>query len=178
VPAPLSIYEGINKLKAAHTLTLEDGRVEEERYWRLSYQKPTPSPVNQRPLNICASCSPIRSVCVWCPMCRSVFLLSGGVDSSAVTALAVQAASETVKTFSISFAESSFDESSYARAVAKFLNTDHHEERSVPNLAANLVGEIGSWMDEPNSDPSLVADLFVVSLHAQARDGGAGRRRW
>jgi len=34
VPAPLSIYEGINKLKAAHTLTLEDGRVEEERYWR------------------------------------------------------------------------------------------------------------------------------------------------
>ena len=38
VPAPLSIYEGISKLPAAHTLTLEDGKVKVERYWRLSYQ--------------------------------------------------------------------------------------------------------------------------------------------
>jgi asparagine synthase (glutamine-hydrolysing) len=48
-------------------------------------------------------------------------LLSGGVDSSTIAALAVSASSEAVKTFSISFAESSFDESEYARAVAKFL---------------------------------------------------------
>ena len=103
-------------------------------------------------------------------------LLSGGVDSSAVAALAVRASSEAVKTFSISFAESSFDESSYARAVAKFLGTDHHEERLSANLAANLVGEIGSWMDEPFSDPSLVPTYLLVSLHAQARDCRAGRR--
>jgi asparagine synthase (glutamine-hydrolysing) len=54
-----------------------------------------------------------------------------------------------VKTFSISFAETSFDESAYARGVAKFLGTDHHEERLSANLAANLVSEIGAWMDEP-----------------------------
>src|SRR4029079_4249897 len=53
-------------------------------------------------------------------------LLSGGVDSSTVAALAVRASSEAVKTFSISFAEASFDESAYARGVAKFLGTDHH----------------------------------------------------
>ena len=94
-----------------------------------------------------------------------------------MTALAVRASSETVKTFSISFAETSFDESSYARAVAKFLGTDHHEERLSANLAANLVGEIGSWMDEPFSDPSLVPTYLLVALHAQARDGGAGWRR-
>src|SRR5205809_2402546 len=47
VPAPLSIYEGINKLTAAHTLTLEDGRVDLERYWKLSYKKPDPVPTER-----------------------------------------------------------------------------------------------------------------------------------
>jgi asparagine synthase (glutamine-hydrolysing) len=104
-------------------------------------------------------------------------LLSGGIDSSAVTALAVRASSEPVKTFSISFAEASFDESSYARAVAKFLGTDHHEERLSANLAANLVGEIGSWMDEPFSDPSLVPTYLLSRFtrkHVTVALGGDG----
>ena len=104
-------------------------------------------------------------------------LLSGGVDSSTVAALAVRASSEPVKTFSISFAESSFDESSYARAVAKFLGTDHHEERLSANLAANLVGEIGSWMDEPFSDPSLVPTYLLSRFtrrHVTVALGGDG----
>jgi asparagine synthase (glutamine-hydrolysing) len=104
-------------------------------------------------------------------------LLSGGVDSSTVAALAVRASSEAVKTFSISFAESSFDESSYARAVAKFLGTDHHEERLSANLAANLVSEIGSWMDEPFSDPSLVPTYLLSRFtrkHVTVALGGDG----
>ena len=104
-------------------------------------------------------------------------LLSGGVDSSAVAALAVRASSEAVKTFSISFAEASFDESSYARAVAKFLGTDHHEERLSADLAANLVGEIGSWMDEPFSDPSLVPTYLLSRFtrkHVTVALGGDG----
>jgi asparagine synthase (glutamine-hydrolysing) len=104
-------------------------------------------------------------------------LLSGGVDSSTVAALAVRASSEPVKTFSISFAESSFDESSYARAVAKFLGTDHHEERLSANLAANLVGEIGSWMDEPFSDPSLLPTYLLSRFtrrHVTVALGGDG----
>ena len=82
-----------------------------------------------------------------------------------------------VKTFSISFAEASFDESSYARGVAKFLGTDHHEERLSANLAANLVGEIGSWMDEPFSDPSLVPTYLLSRFtrkHVTVALGGDG----
>jgi asparagine synthase (glutamine-hydrolysing) len=104
-------------------------------------------------------------------------LLSGGVDSSTVAALAVRASSEPVKTFSISFAESSFDESTYARAVAKFLGTDHHEERLSVDLAANLVSEIGSWMDEPFSDPSLVPTYLLSRFtrkHVTVALGGDG----
>src|SRR6266516_1880097 len=127
VPAPLSIYEGISKLPAAHTLTLEDGQVKVERYWRLSYQPREPVPtVNE-------AAERLRELLADSVRMRLVsdvplgVLLSGGIDSSIVTALAVRASSETVKTFSISFAESSFDESQYARRVAQYLGTDHHE---------------------------------------------------
>lgn len=177
VPAPHSIYEGIQKLPAAHTLTLEDGRVEVKPYWRLSYKKREPVPT------VDEAAEQLRELLADSVRMRLVsdvplgVLLSGGVDSSTIAALAVRASSEAVKTFSISFAESSFDESAYARAVAKFLGTDHHEERLSANLAANLVGEIGSWMDEPFSDPSLVPTYLLSRFtrkHVTVALGGDG----
>src|SRR6266508_1104801 len=177
VPAPLSIYEGISKLPAAHTLTLEDGDVKVERYWRLSYKTKEPVPT------ISEAAEQLRELLADSVRRRLVsdvplgVLLSGGIDSSVVTALAVRAATETVKTFSISFAEASFDESQYARAVAKFLGTDHHEERFSASLAANLVGEIGAWMDEPISDPSVVPTYLLSRFtrkHVTVALGGDG----
>jgi asparagine synthase (glutamine-hydrolysing) len=177
VPAPLSIYEGISKLPAAHTLTLENGEIKVERYWQLSYQTRRPVP------SVTEAAEQLRELLAESVRMRLVsdvplgVLLSGGIDSSLVAALAVQAASETVKTFSISFAESSFDESPYARAVAKFLGTDHHEERFSASLAANLVGEIGAWMDEPISDPSVVPTYLLSRFtrkHVTVALGGDG----
>ncbi len=177
VPAPLSIYQGIQKLPAAHTLTVEDGRVEVKPYWCLSYKTRQPVPTEEE------AAEELRRLIEDSVRMRLVsdvplgVLLSGGVDSSAVAAMAVRSSSEAVKTFSISFAESSFDESSYARAVAKFLGTDHHEERLSVDLAANLVGEIGSWMDEPFSDPSLVPTFLLSRFtrkHVTVALGGDG----
>src|SRR5438128_3840831 len=177
VPAPLSIYEGINKLPAAHTLTLEEGEIKVERYWRLSYQTTEPVPP------VSEAAERLRELLADSVRMRLVsdvplgVLLSGGIDSSVVTALAVRAATETVKTFSTSFADASFDESQYARAVAKFLGTDHHEERFSASLAANLVSEIGAWMDEPMSDPSLVPTYLLSRFtrkHVTVALGGDG----
>jgi asparagine synthase (glutamine-hydrolysing) len=177
VPAPLSIYEGISKLPAAHTLTLENGEIKVERYWRLSYETRQPVP------SVAEATEQLRDLLADAVKMRLVsdvplgVLLSGGIDSSMVAALAVRASSETVKTFSIGFAEASFDESQYARAVAKFLGTDHHEERFSASLAANLVGEIGAWMDEPISDPSLVPTYLLSRFtrkHVTVALGGDG----
>src|SRR6266536_666880 len=177
VPAPLTIYQGINKLPAAHTLTLEDRDIKTQCYWSLSYRTKQPAPSEAE------AAEHLRELLADSVRMRLVsdvplgVLLSGGVDSSTIAALAVRASSEAVKTFSISFAESSFDESSYARAVAKFLGTDHHEERLSVNLAANLVGEIGSWMDEPFSDPSLVPTYLLSRFtrkHVTVALGGDG----
>ncbi|MCA1628912.1 MAG: asparagine synthase (glutamine-hydrolyzing) [Acidobacteria bacterium] len=177
VPAPHSIYEGISKLPAAHALTLEDGKVETWAYWDVSYRKPATSPTedeaSERLRELLADSVRMRLVAD-VPL---GVLLSGGVDSSAVAALAVGASAGTVKTFSISFAEKSFDESAYARGVADFLGTDHHEERLSANLAADLVGEIGSWMDEPLSDPSLIPTYLLCRFtrqHVTVALGGDG----
>ncbi len=177
VPAPLSIYKGINKLPAAHTLTLENGRTEIKQYWRLSYKKREPVPTLDE------AAEELQALLADAVKMRLVsdvplgILLSGGVDSSAIAALAVRASSETVKTFSISFAEASFDESKYARGVADFLGTDHHEERLNVDLAADLVGDIGSWMDEPLSDASLVPTYLLARFtrkHVTVALGGDG----
>ncbi len=177
VPAPLTIYQGINKLPAAHTLTLDNGKIETRSYWCLSYRTYQPPPTEIE------AATHLRELLAESVRMRLVsdvplgVLLSGGVDSSTIAALAVRASSEAVKTFSISFAESSFDESGYARAVAKFLGTDHHEERLSSNLAANLVSEIGSWMDEPFSDPSLVPTYLLSRFtrkHVTVALGGDG----
>jgi asparagine synthase (glutamine-hydrolysing) len=177
IPAPLSIYQGIQKLPAAHMLTLENGRITIEPYWCLSYKTSQPVPSERE------AAEHLQDLLADSVRMRLVsdvplgVLLSGGVDSSSVAALAVRASSEPVKTFSISFAESSFDESAYARSVAKFLGTDHHEERLSANLAANLVGEIGAWMDEPFSDPSLVPTYLLSRFtrkHVTVALGGDG----
>jgi asparagine synthase (glutamine-hydrolysing) len=177
VPAPLSIYEGINKLPAAHKLTFQNGKADVQCYWQLNYSTVTPIPSEQE------AAERLQELLADSVRMRLVsdvplgVLLSGGVDSSSVAALAVRASSEAVKTFSISFAEASFDESAYARGVAKFLGTDHHEERLSANLAANLVSEIGAWMDEPFSDPSLVPTYLLSRFtrkHVTVALGGDG----
>src|SRR3979409_873303 len=177
VPAPLTIYQGISKLPAAHTLTLADGEIKTQCYWSLSYKTKQPPPSEAE------AAEHLRELLADSVRMRLVsdvplgVLLSGGVDSSTIAALAVRASSEAVKTFSISFAESSFDESLYARAVAKFLGADHHEERLSANLAANLVGEIGSWMDEPFSAASLGPSYLLSRFtrrHVTVALGGDG----
>lgn len=177
VPAPMSIYKGINKLPAAHTLTLEDGKIDVRQYWRMSYRKREPVPT------IDEAATELQNLLADAVKMRLVsdvplgILLSGGVDSSAIAALAVRASAETVKTFSISFAEASFDESKYARGVASYLGTDHHEERLSVELAADLVGEIGAWLDEPLSDPSLVPTYLLSRFtrkHVTVALGGDG----
>lgn len=177
VPAPRSIYKGIQKLPAAHSLTLVDGEVTIGRYWNLSFKKTEP------PLSVDRAVEHLRELLEDAVRMRLIsdvplgVFLSGGVDSSAIAAFATRVSNTTVKTFSISFAEKSFDESSYARRVAQHLGTEHHENRLSVDLAANLIGEIGSWMDEPFSDPSILPTFLLSRFtrnHVTVALGGDG----
>ena len=92
-------------------------------------------------------------------------LLSGGVDSAALTALAASESSARVSTFSIGFAESSFDELSAARVVAERFGTDHHE-LVIRRDAAELLPRLVEAFDEPFADSSALPTYLVSELAA------------
>ena len=176
VPAPNSIYKGISKLPAAHFLTVEKGAIKTRKYWNLTWEKKTTKSLE-------SSAEELRELLADAVRMRLVadvplgILLSGGVDSSTVAAFATQFSSEKVKTFSIGFDEDSFDESKFARQVAKHLNTEHYEEKLSVEKAADLISEIGTWLDEPMSDGSLIPTLLLskfVRKHVTVALGGDG----
>ncbi len=176
VPAPHSIYTGISKLPSAHILTLHKGELKTRRYWQLSFQK-------RENLSLKDATAELQELLADSVRMRLVsdvplgILLSGGVDSSTVAAFATQFSSEKVKTFSIGFEEDSFDESKFAREVAEHLGTEHYEEKLSVETAADLISDIGSWLDEPMSDSSLIPTFLLsrfVRQHVTVALGGDG----
>lgn len=177
IPAPGSIYKNISKLPAAHMMIVENGESRVTRYWDLSWKK------DSKHSGISRSAEELRDLLSDAVRMRLVsdvplgILLSGGIDSSTVAALATRYADGKVKTFSIGFEEDSFDESKYARLVAKHLGTEHYEDRLSVDKAADLISEIGGWLDEPLSDGSLIPTLLLsrfVRKHVTVALGGDG----
>lgn len=191
VPAPMSIYKGVSKLPAAHIMVVENGDLRVRRYWDLtwdaeadtpSYERGVPEALRGRDGSLGgnrgvhekarnrkeAAALELRDLLSDAVRMRLVsdvplgILLSGGIDSSTVAAFATQHATERVKTFSIGFEEDSFDESQYARRVAKHLDTEHYEDKLSAATAGDLVSEIGEWLDEPMSDGSLIPTYLLA----------------
>jgi len=162
VPAPASIYKNIYKLPSAHLLTLEKGEVKTRRYWNQTFHKNDNTPTIEK------AAEELRELLADAVRMRLVsdvplgILLSGGVDSSTVAAFATQFSTEKVKTFSIGFEEDSFDESKFARQVAAHLGTEHYEDKLSVEKAADLISEIGTWLDEPMSDGSLLPTFLLA----------------
>ena len=180
VPAPHSIYKGISKLPAAHVLTVENGEFKTRRYWNLTWKKPAE---NRNGPGFTAKANELRELLSDAVRMRLVsdvplgILLSGGIDSSTVAALAVRHSAEKVKTFSIGFEEDSFDESRYARQVAHHLGTEHYEATMSVDTAADLISEIGAHLGEPLSDGSLIPTYMLsrfVRRHVTVALGGDG----
>ena len=90
--------------------------------------------------------------------------LSGGIDSSMITALAARKVSGPLKTFSIGFADASFDESEYAKAVAQHLGTEHESVEFSPDLALSTMSELWTILDEPLADASIVPTYFLSKM--------------
>jgi len=93
--------------------------------------------------------------------------LSGGIDSSLVTAVAQRNSNKTVRTFSIGFDDAKHDESKFARDIASYLCTDHHEFRVTEKDTIALVPELLSIYDEPYADSSAFPTLLVSKLARQ-----------
>ena len=162
VPAPLSIFNGIHKLLPAHYLTVERGQIKTGCYWtpKISREKLTEQESSERLLELLETSTRLRLIA---DVPVGVFL-SGGIDSSSIAALATKVSSERVKTFSIGFSDSSFDESVHAAAVAKHLGTEHHTATFSPDVARATLEELWEYLDEPIADASIVPTFFLSKM--------------
>ena len=166
VPAPLSIFADIRKLQPGHTLTWQDGSVTIERFAR-------PGPLEPRSgedeAELVEECRARLRDSVRAHLLADVpvgVLLSGGVDSGTLAALAAEESSEPVRTFSIGFEEASFDELGGARAVASRYGTVHRELTLHPD-AALLLPALADAFDEPFADSSALPTYLVSKLAAE-----------
>lgn len=165
VPDPASAFRGIFKLEPGHTLTFKDGRLTTRRYWDFDYQDVASEPARdesyytERIRELIAESVKLRLIS---DVPLGAFL-SGGIDSSTVVAMMARQMDRPVKTFSIGFTESSFDELHYARITAKHFNTEHHEYIVTPDVC-KLVDEIIWHHDEPFADVSSIPTYIVSKM--------------
>src|SRR5215217_1512043 len=165
IPAPLSIFREIRKLPPGHVLVWENGVVELTRYARSG---PLPPRDDVDEAELVEECRSRLRDSVRAHLVSDVpvgVLLSGGVDSGALAALAAQESGEPVRTFSIGFEEQSFDELAGARAVAERYGTRHRELVLRPD-AALLLPALADAFDEPFADSSALPTYLVSELAA------------
>jgi asparagine synthase (glutamine-hydrolysing) len=168
IPAPLTIFRDARKLPPGHLLVWEAGETRIERFAR-----PAPAALDDlRDDDEAELIEELRARLrdsVRAHLVSDVpvgVLLSGGIDSSALTALAAQESSEPVRTFSIGFEERSFDELGDARLVAQRYGTQHRELVLRPD-AALLLPALAEAFDEPFADSSALPTYLVSQLAAQ-----------
>lgn len=182
IPQPSTIFENTYKLKAGHALTLDldSQKTYEECYWDVTtfYQQPKLDLSENEVLEETERL--LRSSCEY-RMVSDVpvgVFLSGGYDSSAVTALLQSTRTEKIKTFSIGFHEEAYNEAHHARRVADFLRTDHTEYYCTQSDALKIIPKIAEIWDEPFGDASAIPTLLVSELAreqvtvALSADGG------
>ena len=178
VPSPRSIVSGIKKLPPAHVMvwSLSERRESLTRYWTPELgTDSTRKTIDERAeeLRDVLRESVRKELISDVPV--GVFL-SGGIDSSAVAAMMSQLGG-TVQSFSVGFAERSFDESAHARLVAQHLGTEHHELVLEPRMLLDLIPRLPELLDEPLGDASIIPTFLLSAFtrqHVKVALGGDG----
>jgi asparagine synthase (glutamine-hydrolysing) len=174
IPAPASIYRGIFKLIPGAYFQISAktpyGALSEPReYWSLrqSIERGAADPFSGSDTDAIGQLEAHLTRAISLQRVADVPLgafLSGGVDSSAIVALMQCHASNPVKTYTIGYHESRYNEAGYAQAVAKHLGTDHTELRVTAREALDVIPQVATLYDEPFGDSSAIAAFLVSSF--------------
>ena len=171
VPSPYTIYETVQKLEAGCILSIDSKSREPKitRYWDAI------SVANSGQSNIFSSSDEdihnqldyLLSDAVERQMIADVPLgafLSGGIDSSLIVALMQKQSKRPVQTFTIGFDDAKYNEAEHARAISKYLGTEHTELYVTSEMAQNVIPKLTSIYDEPFSDSSQIPTFLISEL--------------
>lgn len=167
IPAPQTIFKNTYKLEPGSVLTYHNGSVEKSQYWNLAskFKKRQLTDFGQLYyqdlIEALLDDSIKRRLIADVPVGT---FLSGGIDSSLITALAQKNSDKPINTFTIGFEEERYNEAEYAKAIAKHLGTNHYEEYCSINDAKKLLYEIPKVYDEPFADNSQLPTMLVSKL--------------
>ncbi len=165
VPHPNCIFKGYRKLPPGHYAVLQNDHLDVRPYWQPDFgheERITQADAAAKLRELLESAVTLR-------MRSDVPLgafLSGGVDSSLIAALMQKNSSQAVKTFSIGFSVKEYDETRYARLVAKHLGTEHHELQVTPD-AAQILPKLAWHYDEPFADSSAIPTWYLSQMTRQ-----------
>jgi asparagine synthase (glutamine-hydrolysing) len=167
VPHPRSIFQSIDKLAPGHYAVFEDGKLHTQCYWNPDLDRVHDLSLSDTKTKLLE----LLTTSVHSRMESEVPLgafLSGGVDSSLIVALMnqhqqMQQNASKIQTFSIGFPVKEYDESKYARQVAEYLGTDHHEFTVEPD-AINILPSLSRHYDEPFADSSAIPTWYLAQL--------------
>lgn len=176
VPAPRTGFRAVEQLRPAEYVLFRDGESHRERYWDVTFADKT----DESPRRLGRQLRDLLEESVRLRLRSDVPLgifLSGGIDSTVVTALAARASETPVRTFSIGFKNEAYDEQQYARTVADCYETDHHEFTVDPGDVDDL-RSIVKHVEMPFGDPSVLPTYHVSRIASEhltvALTGDAG----
>lgn len=169
VPAPLSLLRCITKLPPASMLLVEDGRVEERRYWRIPASIDAEVAEDEWVARVRARLEQSVQMQMVSDVPIGAFL-SGGIDSSTVVGYMAARSDQPIRTYSIGFvgtaADDYYNELPYARRVAERFRTTHREIIVRPDVAT-LLPHLLWHMDEPLSDTAFITTYLVSKFARQ-----------
>ena len=186
VPEDRSIYRGAAKVLPGTYVEYDrqSGKTRIESFWRMPFRKEGSSSSRPSRRDTLALTEELRRLLCEGTERRLVsdvplgVLLSGGIDSSSVAAAMAQSVpADRMRTFSVSFADPSFDESTHARMVSAHLGTRHVEERLSPERMLDILPEVAGFMCEPLGDASVIPTYLLSRFtreHVTVALGGDG----
>tara|TARA_Y100000031_G_scaffold157149_1_gene216775 strand:+ start:5170 stop:7032 length:1863 start_codon:yes stop_codon:yes gene_type:complete len=164
VPSPQTIIKDVRKLEPGHILIYQDRQVKKYPYWQIKFNQLEKSQDHFAKFESLLEDAVKKRLIADVPL---GVLLSGGIDSSTISYFAQKNSSKKIKTFSIGFTDKSFDESTYAHQVAKFLKTEHYYKDCTPNDLLDLVNDIAEINAEPLADASIIPTYLLSKFTRQ-----------
>ncbi len=177
IPAPRTVFRGVNRLPAGHCALFENGRLSMAPWWTPRFVEHHRQPFQTLRAEFCellheAVHAQVDGRNVGC-------FLSGGTDSSTVAGVLSEVTGHAARTFSIGFDAEGYDEMEYARIAARHFDAEHHEYYVTPDDLVRSIPDVAAWYDQPFGNSSVVPAYYCARMakeagveHLLAGDGG------